>query len=134
MATDPRLRVVRPCPMDWDSFAGDDKVRFCPECGKNVHNVSAMTRREAADLIAADASVPCLRGVAAPDGTLMSVGQLAAWNRRQFTQTVLAAVPFAGMAAAQSSSGVLKGVVRDPIEGPIADTRIVLSSALGPVV
>ncbi len=79
MAADPRLRIVRPYPLDGDSFAGDKKVR----------------------------------------------------NRRQFTQIVLAAIPFTGLASAQTSGGVLKGVVRDPIETPIVNARIVLCAAGG---
>ena len=31
---------------------GDDRVRFCAECNKHVHNLSAITKREAEDLLA----------------------------------------------------------------------------------
>ena len=38
------LQVLEPCQADWDQFAGGDKVRFCSTCGKNVYNLSAMSR------------------------------------------------------------------------------------------
>lgn len=128
MAGTRKLRVLHPCGRDWNALSGDDKARWCPECGKNVHNVSGLTRREGAALIGQESSVPCLRGVAAADGTLMSVGQLAASSRRQFTQTVLTAVPFAGLAAAQTSGGVLKGVVTDHGGAPLSGSAVVLSA------
>lgn len=127
MARIPRLRVLHPCGMDWNAMSGDEKTRFCPDCGKNVHNVSALTRQEATRLVGEDGSVPCLRGVAGLDGSLMSVGQLAASNRRRFTQTILAAVPFAVLAAAQTTGGVLKGVVTDHGGAPLPGSRVIVS-------
>ncbi len=41
-----RWKVARPCSADWDKMRGDDRRRFCEQCGKFVHNVSAMTRSE----------------------------------------------------------------------------------------
>src|SRR6516162_8887116 len=38
-----RLRVASPCPADWNAMQGDDRVRFCGQCEKNVYNLSAMT-------------------------------------------------------------------------------------------
>ena len=117
--------------MDWDLIAGNEKVRFCPDCGKNVHNVSALKRHEAAVLVAEDGSVPCLSGICAPDGSLMSIGQLAAWSRRRFTQTVIATVPFAGFAGAQTPGGTLRGVVSDHIGTLLEGCDVVLTGADG---
>ena len=38
------VRVASPCNASWDAMKGDDRVRFCGECQKNVYNLSAMTR------------------------------------------------------------------------------------------
>jgi len=42
-------------------MAGDDRVRFCVGCGKYVHNLSAMTRGEAEQLVCEAAGQLCVR-------------------------------------------------------------------------
>lgn len=39
-------RIEKPCSKNWDSLTGDDRKRFCEQCGLHVHNLSAMTRPE----------------------------------------------------------------------------------------
>lgn len=36
------LRISSPCPLKWDSLKGDDRVRFCGQCGLNVYNLVDM--------------------------------------------------------------------------------------------
>ncbi len=43
----PPLVVPTPCHAKWAEMDGDEKKRFCSECGKHVHNLSAMTVSEA---------------------------------------------------------------------------------------
>lgn len=45
------VRIVAPCPARWEDMRGDDRVRFCGQCGLNVYNVSALTAAEAIALI-----------------------------------------------------------------------------------
>lgn len=45
------VRVARPCPARWEEMAGDDRVRFCSACRKNVYNLSAMTESAALELL-----------------------------------------------------------------------------------
>jgi hypothetical protein len=35
------IQVTRPCDTDWELMSGDDRVRFCEACQKNVYNLSA---------------------------------------------------------------------------------------------
>jgi hypothetical protein len=44
------LRVVRPCDRKWDDLVGDDRARFCGDCGKNVHNLLGLSEDEVAAL------------------------------------------------------------------------------------
>lgn len=44
-ATD--LPIPRPCSVSWESMTGDDRRRLCSQCQEHVHDVSAMTEREA---------------------------------------------------------------------------------------
>jgi hypothetical protein len=41
------LRVASPCPARWEEMIGDERMRFCGTCAKNVYDLSAMTREEA---------------------------------------------------------------------------------------
>jgi hypothetical protein len=44
-------RVEKPCSKEWDSLTGDDRKRFCEQCGLHVHNLSAMSRSEVSDFM-----------------------------------------------------------------------------------
>lgn len=45
------VEIKSPCHESWDAMHGDDARRFCDVCAKHVHNLSAMTREEATDLL-----------------------------------------------------------------------------------
>lgn len=64
--------VAVPCPVPWDSMIGDDRVRHCGACAKNVHNVSAMTSNEAEDFLKEHGFSECIRIHRRADGTLLT--------------------------------------------------------------
>ena len=66
------IEVATPCPADWGQMLGDDKVRFCGQCEKNVYNFSSMTAQEIADLIEETEGVFCGRLYRRPDGTVLT--------------------------------------------------------------
>jgi len=69
----PRLTVATPCPADWNAMSGDDRVRFCGDCGRNVYNISALTRRQVYRLVEAhEGKPPCIRMFRRPDGTIVT--------------------------------------------------------------
>lgn len=41
------IEIPEPCHADWDAMRPEDKGRFCSECSKTVHDLSAMTKEEA---------------------------------------------------------------------------------------
>ena len=55
------LRVASPCQASWESMAGDEASRFCEHCQKQVHNLSAMPRAEAEQLVCEAAGELCVR-------------------------------------------------------------------------
>ncbi len=72
-ATFDKIDIATPCHADWSQMAGDDRVRHCGDCRLNVYNVAAMTRAEAATLIATnEGGRTCLRLYRRPDGTLLT--------------------------------------------------------------
>lgn len=45
------LHIAEPCHADWTAMTGDEARRYCDSCQKDVHHLSAMTRREARALV-----------------------------------------------------------------------------------
>jgi hypothetical protein len=66
------IEVATPCPASWEQMLGDDKVRFCGQCEKNVYNFSSMTAQEIADLVEETEGVFCGRLFRRPDGTVLT--------------------------------------------------------------
>jgi hypothetical protein len=67
-----RLKVASPCKVPWDSMQGDDAVRFCGSCQKNVYNLSAMSIEQTEQLLASPSGTPCVRFFQRADGTVMT--------------------------------------------------------------
>ena len=66
-----QITISTPCQMDWDLMTGDDQVRFCRRCQKNVFNFAAMSESAALDLLQSKTDV-CARIFRRPDGTIVT--------------------------------------------------------------
>jgi hypothetical protein len=100
------INVTSPCSADWDSMIGNEQVRFCSHCNLHVHNLSAMTRTEAMELVAKSKGRLCARFHRRPDGTVQTApGQLhhiARRTSRIAAGAFSAVLSIAANAAAQS--------------------------------
>lgn len=67
----PNIRVAAPCTADWNAMSGDERMRACGQCNKNVYNLSNMTRDEAEALIIAKEGKLCVRYYQRTDGTII---------------------------------------------------------------
>jgi hypothetical protein len=85
------LRIVTPCDVPWSSMRGDDAVRFCGKCSKNVYNVAALSRAEALDLVERAEGRVCMQLSWRRDGTL-ATGDCWARLRRARRRGILAFV------------------------------------------
>ncbi|HEY4178096.1 MAG TPA: hypothetical protein VGM90_14715 [Kofleriaceae bacterium] len=65
------IRVATPCPADWNQMTGDDRVRACAQCKKDVFNLSGMTRDEAQSLMIEKNGELCVRYFQRKDGTIL---------------------------------------------------------------
>jgi hypothetical protein len=75
------IHIASPCPAEWSRMVGDERVRHCAECDLNVYNLSAMTEREAAQLIAKnEGQRMCLQLYRRADGTILT--QNCPWSLR----------------------------------------------------
>ena len=66
------VRVAAPCPADWDSMYGNERVRFCEQCQLNVYNLSEMSRAEAEELIGRADGRLCVRYYRRNDGSILT--------------------------------------------------------------
>ena len=55
------VTIPSPCNADWSSMIGNDQVRFCEHCNLDVHNLSELTRTQAARLVARANGRLCVR-------------------------------------------------------------------------
>jgi len=80
------IRVASPCRAEWADMAGDDRVRACGKCEKQVFNISELTRAEAEALIAEKNGKLCARYYRRHDGTIIladcTIGVAAARKRK----------------------------------------------------
>ncbi|MCB9532160.1 MAG: hypothetical protein H6700_10375 [Myxococcales bacterium] len=73
------LRLPEPCPANWDEMQGGDEVRHCAHCATDVHYLSAMTRSQAAALLADRRQAGlCVRYAVASDGVRFATRRVAA--------------------------------------------------------
>ena len=118
------IRVASPCTADWKQMTGDERVRACGSCNKNVYNLSELTRDEAEALIVAQAGQLCVRYYQRTDGTILladcTVG--VAGKRKRRLVAAGAAVLLAGggglayklLHRSQPESHVVMGDIADP--------------------
>jgi hypothetical protein len=55
------VRVGEPCSEQWEKMRGNDRVRFCSHCTRDVTNLSAINRKEASRLVLASGGNICIR-------------------------------------------------------------------------
>ena len=63
--------VASPCNADWNVMTGDDRVRHCHSCNKDVFNLSLMSREEAELLMRERTGGLCVRYFQRQDGTIL---------------------------------------------------------------
>lgn len=80
-----KINIASPCPARWEDMGGDDRIRFCDHCRKNVYNISALTATEATSLLESKQGQLCARVYQRADGTVLTedcpVGVARHWRR-----------------------------------------------------
>jgi hypothetical protein len=131
------VRVASPCHVSWDGMTGDDRVRFCGQCEKNVYNLSAMTREEGEQLLLEKEGKACLRFYRRADGTVMTtdcpVGARRVRVRRVVLATVgggLVAAATAAMMVTQGKGRVMQGAVEVMGDPTVVTTPMEMGSTM----
>ncbi len=78
-----KVRVKDPCTQDWNEMTGNDQVRFCTHCAKDVNDLSTMTKSEARRLVRQSNGQLCIRYIKHPEtGAPVFTDQLVQISRR----------------------------------------------------
>ena len=115
-----RININTPCEADWNQMIGNEQVRFCQHCNLSVHDLSAMTRREAMRLVIKSKGNLCARYTRRPDGKVQTTDrvlhQINAVRRRAsrlaagaFTAALSLSASVVAAAPAQASSHTTDG-------------------------
>jgi hypothetical protein len=99
------IRIASPCSADWNRMAGDERVRYCPECKLDVYNFSEMSDADIENIVSHRDGRLCARFYQRSDGTMLTrncpVGFRAVVRRvSSFASAALAAVISVGPAFA----------------------------------
>lgn len=92
------VKVASPCKVSWDDMTGDDMMRFCSQCEKNVFDLSAMSAEQAESLLRDVGEEMCIRFYRRADGTVMT-GDCPVGQRRRRRRNKIAGAIIGGLAA-----------------------------------
>ena len=67
-----QITIESPCDVPWESMTGDERVRFCRICKKNVFDLSALPREDAEALVSSATSDLCVQIARRADGTVVT--------------------------------------------------------------
>jgi len=127
-------------------MAGNEQVRFCTHCEKSVHNLSAITRKDALRFVRANAAGVCVRYYSDPSGRTIHTNDRALYRITRRASKVAAgafgaAVALGASVLAQTPQGrqevaavridtretaSLTGAVLDPNGAVVAGARVVV--------
>ena len=129
------LRVASPCKADWNAMAGDERVRFCGQCQKNVYNLSGMARAEAEALVHGAEGKLCIRMFRRADGTVLTGDCPDGVSRKRRRR--LAIVAGSGALATASAFGLAASTVtmgaRAPREMTMGEMQVALPDVTAPL-
>ncbi len=116
-----KIAIANPCSESWGAMGGGDRSRFCTVCNRFVHDLSVLTRRQAADLFHKQAGNICGRIHYDERGNQIFAKERTAVER--FVQiSVLGASAVASAAAAQTCE--VKVRVLDPTGATIPSATV----------
>src|SRR5437764_11180988 len=114
-----RVEVAAPCSASWEEMTGDERGRFCDHCALNVYNLSAMSRKEAEELVRAQEGRLCIRFYKRRDGTLLTDNCPVGLRRARARLKILAG-------AAASVVAAILGLRPAAQQGAIAKREVVM--------
>ncbi|MBX3220573.1 MAG: hypothetical protein KF795_08650 [Labilithrix sp.] len=128
------VRVASPCTANWDEMLGDERVRYCLGCAKNVYNLSAMPREDAERLLEERLGGElCVRFYKRADGTILTEDCPVGVKKKRRKKAALA-IAGAGAMAFAATSMLARGtctVTQGAMEPQIVDAPPVREVTMG---
>jgi hypothetical protein len=116
-----RVRVATPCNVSWLDMEGDERMRFCGLCSKNVYNLSAMNADEAEALIYEHEGKLCATFYRRKDGTILTADCTVGRRRKRRRTLAILGLAAAGATACATTiepeTRVSGGIGIDGVEG-----------------
>ena len=104
-----QVRVASPCKADWNEMLGDERVRFCLSCEKDVYNLSSMAKDDAEALLRERLGDDlCVRFYQRADGTILTQDCPVGVKKKR-TKKLALAVAGAGAMAAAAATMFMRG-------------------------
>ena len=99
-----QVRVASPCKAEWNEMLGDERVRFCLGCEKNVYNLSSMQKEDAEALLRERLGKElCIRFFQRADGTILTQDCPEGVKKKRRKKLALAVAGAGAMAAAAAT-------------------------------
>jgi hypothetical protein len=99
-----QVRVASPCTAEWNEMLGDERVRFCLSCEKNVYNLSSMAKDDAEALLRERVGDDlCIRFYQRTDGTILTADCPVGVKKKRRKKLALAVAGAGAMAAAAAT-------------------------------
>ncbi len=94
------MRIAAPCHVPWDDMVGDEHVRFCESCEKNVYDLSALTPPQAEALLREKEGNLCVTYFQRKDGTVLTADCPVGLRRRRLRNALVAIASVTSVGAA----------------------------------
>jgi hypothetical protein len=95
---------------------GDDRVRFCRECNRNVYNLSAMSETEARRIVEEREGHLCVRFFQRRDGTVLTSDCPVGQKRSFLVAGARTVAAVAGVAAGLTTLSACGSAGNDPVQ------------------
>jgi hypothetical protein len=131
------VRIASQCNASWEKMQGDERVRFCGDCSKNVYNISAMAAEEAEALLASRLNGEiCVRLYRRDDGTVLTEDCPVGVKKKRRRKLAFGIAGAGALAAAAVTSSLYRtqrtmGTVACPT--PVMGEPAVMGSVAAPV-
>jgi hypothetical protein len=126
------VSIAAPCRASWEQMVGDDHVRFCGQCEKNVYNLSSLPREEAEALLAAKEGKMCVRLYKREDGTVLTNDCSVGVKKRRRRRAALAAVGGSLMAAAAAIGLESRATMGEPMPATMGSAVVMMGDPAPP--
>jgi hypothetical protein len=125
------VQIASPCSARWDEMKGDDRMRFCGDCKKHVHDLSKLTREEVDVFLHTHSEGACVRLYQRTDGTLITADCPVGLRRRRARALLVGtlSVGAAALFAFTALGSVLANRALDAGETPPRTVLVPLATA-----